>query len=79
MAGIDCLVQGKSLYQCEQLAEKYKVAILVPNKDKLTIEPVICWYLSKMREIDNVRMILVGISCGIEKTRISERLKVLYV
>ena len=79
LAGIDCLVQGKSLYQCEQLAEKYKVAILVPNKDKLTIEPVICWYLSKMREIDNVRMILVGISCGIEKTRISERLKVLYV
>ena len=79
MQGVDCLLHNKSLYSCEQLADKYKVAILVPNKDNLTIEPVICWYLSKMREIDNVRMILVGLSCGIEKTRISERLKVLYV
>ena len=76
---VEAINANKSLYDSERQAEQMKIDVLTPNKNELTIEPLICYYLSKRAEIDNIKIILVGIKNKLDPNEIKSKLKVLYV
>ncbi|MEG2014992.1 MAG: V-type ATPase subunit, partial [Clostridia bacterium] len=76
--GVDGVNKG-SLFECERLAEQYKRSILTPHNFELTVEPLVCYYLSKLAEIENVRMCLICIKNNFSAEQIKERIKSLYV
>lgn len=67
---------GASLLKGELWAEAHKYEMLEPYRNAFSgIEPIICYYLAKRKEIDNVRLIMVGIRNDVDRTVIRERLR----
>lgn len=77
--GVSSLQNGSSLYDCTVMAEQMKIETLAPKNYELTIEPLVCYFLSKLREIENVKIIIVGIKNKTDSQRIKDKLKALYV
>ncbi len=71
--------QGESLVKCDKMAADMKRQPLADNKNNFTVEPVICYYLSKITEIDNIRMILICVKNRVDKEYVKDRIKELYV
>lgn len=74
----DSALRGESFAECSRFINKLKRDTLIEQKDSNTVETVICYYLSKLTEIDNIRMILIGIKNGLSKDVIKEMIKELY-
>lgn len=74
-----CLAENKDFGKCYEETEKRKRQCLAVCKNNISVEPVICYYLSKVAETDNIRTVLICIKNGVDKSAIKERIKELYV
>lgn len=74
-----CIDEDKDFGRCYREVNKRKHDLLSQGKNNISVEPVICYYLSKVTETENIRTVLICIKNGVEKSAIKERIKELYV
>ncbi len=79
LAEIAKVVEKGNFNEGVRLAEDYKRQTLVAGKNNFTVEPVICYFMSKLTEIDNIRTILICVKNGVDKETVKEKVKELYV
>lgn len=70
---------GKTLSEAMQIAEEMKRQTLLVGKENFTAEPVICYFLSKTTEIDNIRTIMICLKNNVSKQYLKQAVKELYV
>lgn len=74
-----CVDEGKDFGKCYREIDKKKHELMSQGKNNISVEPVICYYLSKVTETENIRTVLICIKNGVDKSAIKERIKELYV
>lgn len=79
LADIAKAVENGNFNEGVRLAEEYKRQTLVVGKNNFTVEPVICYFMSKLTEIDNIRTVLICVKNGVDKEKVKEKVKELYV
>lgn len=68
--------EGKGLVSFERYMDNYLYGIFKENSfDFETIAPMLGYYLGKLNEIKNIRLVLVCLTNGLDKTLIRERLR----
>lgn len=70
---------GESLAAAAHIGENLKRQALSAGKDSFSAEPVICYFLSKTTEIDNIRTVMICIKNNIDKGYLKQTLKELYI
>lgn len=74
---IECYATG-SLMQAESYMTVELYKLLATTVKFEGIQPLLQYYLDKVREIDAVRMVLIAVKSGIDKQTVTARLKELY-
>jgi V/A-type H+-transporting ATPase subunit C len=79
LSAIDSLIEGRPFSDFEKMADEYAVKLML--KDKYATDGILpfmqyCYY--KLADISNVRIIMVGLINGMNKTDIRNRLRAYY-
>lgn len=73
---VNDLNDGKGLVSLERYIDNYLYGLFKENSfDFESISPMLSYYLGKLNEIKNIRIVLVCLTNGLDKTLIRERLR----